>query len=323
MEAWEIEAREVIRDLVARYNVCGDRAQIDSVVELFAPEAVLEIGPRELRPCTPVGMRSASSSSPTRPVGNGRVVRRRPHVVRHFVSTHEMMFHDERRASGRSYFLVLMAHGLDHWGRYFDEYGAVDAVGFHQAEGPARGRGRGHPTRRGLNVDRGRVPGATPSTSTGTSRCSPSSPAIRLHGPRSPRGSQRSSGPSADLELRRAVIVECELDVDREAGAPSTTARSAARPSNVYRGPVSPHGQGPVSHHDVLDVEAQHECVEAEGGDDQGAPLAGGSSRPVIRIAHPDMTWSPEAWRPVWKRQSLVPKPGTSDAPPMLCSRKP
>jgi hypothetical protein len=29
---------------------------------------------------------------------------------------------DRTHASGRSYFLVLMPHGLDHWGRYIDAY---------------------------------------------------------------------------------------------------------------------------------------------------------------------------------------------------------
>jgi hypothetical protein len=29
---------------------------------------------------------------------------------------------DEDHARGRSYFMVLMPHGLDHWGRYVDRY---------------------------------------------------------------------------------------------------------------------------------------------------------------------------------------------------------
>jgi hypothetical protein len=45
-----------------------------------------------------------------------------PAYVRHCVFTHQIDFVDERHAGGRSYFQVLMAHGLDHWGRYLDEY---------------------------------------------------------------------------------------------------------------------------------------------------------------------------------------------------------
>jgi SnoaL-like domain len=42
--------------------------------------------------------------------------------IRHCVFTHQIDFSDRTTATGRSYFQVLMAHGLDHWGRYFDEY---------------------------------------------------------------------------------------------------------------------------------------------------------------------------------------------------------
>ena len=127
MEAWEIEAREVIRDLVARYNACGDTAQIYSVVELFAPDGVLEIGPRDT-PSVYAGrdairsLFAANRDQWASEASSGG----RPHVVRHFVSTHEVTFDDARTARGRSHFLVLMAHGLDHWGRYFDDYAVVD-----------------------------------------------------------------------------------------------------------------------------------------------------------------------------------------------------
>jgi len=34
---------------------------------------------------------------------------------------------DETTATGRCYFFVLTAVGLDHWGRYLDEYRVVNA----------------------------------------------------------------------------------------------------------------------------------------------------------------------------------------------------
>ena len=34
----------------------------------------------------------------------------------------------ESRATGRSYYQVLTAIGLDHWGRYIDEYRTVDGT---------------------------------------------------------------------------------------------------------------------------------------------------------------------------------------------------
>ncbi len=42
MESWELDAREQIRDLVARYNAKGDAGRLDDMLELFAPDAELE-----------------------------------------------------------------------------------------------------------------------------------------------------------------------------------------------------------------------------------------------------------------------------------------
>ena len=41
---WELEARENIRDLVARYNANGDSGRFDQVLDLFAPDAVMQVG---------------------------------------------------------------------------------------------------------------------------------------------------------------------------------------------------------------------------------------------------------------------------------------
>ena len=44
MEAWEIDAREHIRHLVASYNALGDRGRFDELLALFAPDATMDIG---------------------------------------------------------------------------------------------------------------------------------------------------------------------------------------------------------------------------------------------------------------------------------------
>ena len=44
MEHWELDAREQLRDLVARYNANGDTGRFEQVLDLFAPDAVMEIG---------------------------------------------------------------------------------------------------------------------------------------------------------------------------------------------------------------------------------------------------------------------------------------
>ena len=43
-------------------------------------------------------------------------------LIRHFVATHSIDWRDDTSASGRCYFLVLTERGVDHWGRYADEY---------------------------------------------------------------------------------------------------------------------------------------------------------------------------------------------------------
>ena len=68
-------------------------------------------------------MPSPRSSAAPRAGGTPRPASRvGTHHVRHFVATHQIDVEDHTHASGRSYFAVLMAHGLDHWGRYLDRY---------------------------------------------------------------------------------------------------------------------------------------------------------------------------------------------------------
>ncbi len=43
MELWELAARESIRDLVARYNANGDSGRFEQQMQVFAPDAVMEL----------------------------------------------------------------------------------------------------------------------------------------------------------------------------------------------------------------------------------------------------------------------------------------
>ena len=121
MEEWELVARESIRDLVARYNANGDSGRFDHVVELFAPDAVMDVdgqvfeGREQIRTI----FTSAADSLRDRPG---------PRLLRHFTSTLQIDVENETFARGRCYYQVLMAHGLDHWGRYLDEYAPVDGT---------------------------------------------------------------------------------------------------------------------------------------------------------------------------------------------------
>ena len=119
METWELVARESIRDLVARYNANGDSGRFDEVISLFAPHAVMEVGGsayegREAIRTIFTSTRSSVLEHAERP------------SLRHFTATLQIDVAGRATATSRCYYQVLMPHGLDHWGRYLDEFGVVD-----------------------------------------------------------------------------------------------------------------------------------------------------------------------------------------------------
>ncbi|MCY4271995.1 MAG: nuclear transport factor 2 family protein [bacterium] len=122
MEQWELIARESIRDLVARYNANGDSGRFDQVMELFAPDAVMRTpaqpdqhGIDQIRTIF-TGAKDTLSD-----IGGGT-----PDYIRHHTATHQIDLLSPTEAAGRCYYQVIMAHGLDHWGRYIDRYGVVN-----------------------------------------------------------------------------------------------------------------------------------------------------------------------------------------------------
>ena len=125
MEQWQLEAREAIRDLVARYNANGDSGRFEQVVELFAPDAVMELDDGVRRGHDEIlsiftGTRDRLRAEGTDGAPPGRLF--------HFTTTHQIDLIDRSTARGRAYYQVLTSIGLDHWGRYIDEYRTVDGV---------------------------------------------------------------------------------------------------------------------------------------------------------------------------------------------------
>jgi hypothetical protein len=119
VDLFELEAREGIRDLVARYNANGDAGRFDDMLALFADDATFEFGGKALtgRPAIRAWFERVAERT-----GAGRAAR----FVRHFTATHQIDVLSERDARGRCYYAVLTERGLDHWGRYVDEYRRVD-----------------------------------------------------------------------------------------------------------------------------------------------------------------------------------------------------
>src|SRR3954453_19163607 len=114
MEQWELAARESVRDLIAHYNLAGDRGWLDDMLELFTPDATLTIDGTDH-----VG-RDAIRTVFTQAKGP------HPELIRHHVATLKIDVADTDHASSRCYFQVLTMHGLDHWGRYTDRFVRLD-----------------------------------------------------------------------------------------------------------------------------------------------------------------------------------------------------
>jgi hypothetical protein len=112
----DLLAREAIRDLVVRYNSYGDSGLFDRMVALFAPDAVVEIGTDFYRGRHEIREAFSGVAAKTSKPGG------RPEYLRHCTATHQIDLLDETTAIGRCYFFVLTSVGLDHWGRYLDEY---------------------------------------------------------------------------------------------------------------------------------------------------------------------------------------------------------
>jgi len=115
----ELLAREEIRDLVARYNANGDAGRYEQVLELFAPDAVMDVSGTVYRGRDEIRTIFTGAAADFAAADGFR-------YVRHATSTHQINMTGPASAEGRLYFFVIMAHGLDHWGRYRDRYIAVD-----------------------------------------------------------------------------------------------------------------------------------------------------------------------------------------------------
>ncbi len=135
MELWELVARESIRDRIARWNSNGDAGRMDQMVLVLAPDVEFQAAESEvlhgrdavLGFLTGVKGDKAASAQPVAPPRTGRYLPpgKRP-SLRHFTSTPTIDFESETRAQVRTYYAVLSTFGLDHWGRYLDEFGVVD-----------------------------------------------------------------------------------------------------------------------------------------------------------------------------------------------------
>jgi hypothetical protein len=133
MEVWELVARESIRDRIARWNSNGDAGRMAEMVKVLAPDVEFSIREGEVMRGRDavleslLGVKDGKADSVDAPAPTGRYLPsgKRP-SIRHFTSNPQIDFESEKLARVRTYYQVLSSFGLDHWGRYLDEFGLVD-----------------------------------------------------------------------------------------------------------------------------------------------------------------------------------------------------
>lgn len=119
MEDWELSARELVRDTIARYTHAGDRFRLEVLAGCFMEEGVLEIKGREPARGRAAIVRMLSDTGKTdAPPAPG-------FFVRHFVANVAFDQVAPDRIDASSYFMVVTDQGPDHWGRYRDVFRPV------------------------------------------------------------------------------------------------------------------------------------------------------------------------------------------------------
>jgi hypothetical protein len=123
MDIEEAVAREAIRDLVVRYNSNSDSGRFPELFALFAPDAVMELGDGAGGWKRHDGIDEiATIFTGVQGLMEGQTDPAAMRYIRHYTATHQIDLIDADHARGRLYFAVLLPHGLDHWGRYIDQY---------------------------------------------------------------------------------------------------------------------------------------------------------------------------------------------------------
>jgi hypothetical protein len=120
MELWELCARELIRETLARYTWSGDAMNLSELAESFC-----EDGELELRGGVPVRGREAIVEFLGGAVASPNAVARESgvrRIVRHNLANIRFTEVMPQQAEVACYFTVFTEIGLDHYGRYRDVF---------------------------------------------------------------------------------------------------------------------------------------------------------------------------------------------------------
>ncbi len=120
MSPGELLARERIRDTMARYNLAGDRGDLEELALCFTETGAIELpGEGEVRGRGAILARLILVADGLRDAAEHP-------LLRHHLTTSRIEFRSENEARARSYFLAVTEIGPDHSGRYVDRFLAVD-----------------------------------------------------------------------------------------------------------------------------------------------------------------------------------------------------
>lgn len=123
----EMLAREAIRATLAKYNIAGDRLQIDDYVACFTDDGIMEVQHRDPNSALRYEGREAIRAWQSR--WRDRTASDVPvhgaSFVRHHLSTCHIELTGPDSASTRTYWVAWTDAGPDHAGMYLDEFRRV------------------------------------------------------------------------------------------------------------------------------------------------------------------------------------------------------
>ena len=121
MRLWELSAREEVRHTIASYTYAADNGHFDDVAELFATDGVLEV--------QGIGGARAEGRQAIldffHGVGGDVVTTAPPGRMQHHVTGVRVDVTSPTTATATCYFTVMTGAGVDHWGRYKDQFTPV------------------------------------------------------------------------------------------------------------------------------------------------------------------------------------------------------
>jgi ketosteroid isomerase-like protein len=120
LELWELEATEAIRRTITAYNFGTDRGAFEEVADCFTENGVLEVATGERAQGRPAIVAMLQGVAPHANSADAEGAATTAHYVHHHVTNIHLRSLTDHDADVSSYFLVLTAVGVDHWGRYRD-----------------------------------------------------------------------------------------------------------------------------------------------------------------------------------------------------------